>query len=83
MKHLYILPQSSGDFDPEAYPGLKTSGSIRIFDPEEFLGTSYIDPDKNHIANLYHEISRNDRESPALDPERNFNDAGQIFWSSG
>ena len=32
-----ILPQSSGDFDPEADPEpKKTSGSIRNFDPENF-----------------------------------------------
>ena len=63
-----ILPQSSGDFDPEGHLGArKTSGSIRDFDPEEFQEPSYFYPDKNYIKELYQEISRNDPESPILE----------------
>ena len=40
----YIVPQSSGHFDPEAHPELK-----KPLDPEE---TSYFDPDKNCIKKL-------------------------------
>ena len=42
-----------------------------------------MDPDENHIKNLYYEVSGNDPESPVLDLERNFNDPGKIFWSPG
>ena len=55
--------------------GFNTSGTIRNLDPEKFKETSSIDPDKNHIKNLYYEVSG------TLDQERNFFDAGKIFWS--
>ena len=47
---------------------------------KKFYEKSSIDPDKNHTKNLFHEVPRNDTESPSLDPERNFKDSGKIFF---
>ena len=68
-----------GDSDPPVLPLLKYLQIDPRYQSGGILGNIVIDPDKNHIKNLYHEISRNDPESPTLDPERNFNDPGKVL----
>ena len=64
-----ILPQSSGDFDPEAHPKL-----LKPLDPSE------ISIRRNSRKFVYRSDSekimlsciKNDPETPTLDPERDF-----------
>ena len=77
-----ILPQSSGDSDPEAHSELK-----KPQDPSEISGGIFgnllFRSGQNYIKMLYKEISRNDPETPTLDPERYFIDPKRQFESSG
>ena len=76
----YILPQSSGDSDPEADPELEKPPDPSGISIRRIL-RNFVFRSRQKLC--YEVISGNDLETPTLDPERNFIDPEKKCWSSG
>ena len=89
--HKYILPQSSGDVDPEAYPELKIPRihpklpilwKFRKYHNDNAgkkLHSEIMNIEEKRLFDIY-EISRNDPESLTFDLERYFLIRGKFIF---